>query len=61
MFCILATGLPALRVKASTATLTSTFALIGLSSSVEYTVMELEKELENVKTLKTKLGIVLFF
>lgn len=23
--------------------------------------MELEKELENVKTLKTKLGIVLFF
>ncbi|XP_049975879.1 limb region 1 protein homolog isoform X2 [Alexandromys fortis] len=29
--------------------------LHGLSSSVEYTVMELEKELENVKTLKTKL------
>ncbi|XP_038174958.1 limb region 1 protein homolog isoform X2 [Arvicola amphibius] len=29
--------------------------LHGLSSSVEYNVMELEKELENVKTLKTKL------
>lgn len=29
--------------------------LIGVSSSVEYNVMELEKELENVKILKTKL------
>ncbi|XP_031236127.1 limb region 1 protein homolog isoform X3 [Mastomys coucha] len=29
--------------------------LHGLSSSVEYNVMELEQELENVKTLKTKL------
>ncbi|KAF6276056.1 limb development membrane protein 1 [Rhinolophus ferrumequinum] len=29
--------------------------LIGVSSSVEYNVMELEKELENVKVLKTKL------
>ncbi|XP_030787826.1 limb region 1 protein homolog isoform X4 [Rhinopithecus roxellana] len=29
--------------------------LNGLSSSVEYNVMELEQELENVKTLKTKL------
>ncbi|XP_045420560.1 limb region 1 protein homolog isoform X3 [Lemur catta] len=27
----------------------------GLSSSVEYNIMELEQELENVKTLKTKL------
>ncbi|XP_011796988.1 PREDICTED: limb region 1 protein homolog [Colobus angolensis palliatus] len=31
--------------------------LNGLSSSVEYNIMELEQELENVKTLKTKLGI----
>jgi hypothetical protein len=45
--------------KLSTATLNA-FALIGLSSSVEYNVMELEQELENVKILKTKLGIVLF-
>nr|XP_037846975.1 limb region 1 protein homolog isoform X8 [Chlorocebus sabaeus] len=29
--------------------------LTGLSSSVEYNIMELEQELENVKTLKTKL------
>ncbi|XP_044942221.1 limb region 1 protein homolog isoform X2 [Mustela lutreola] len=29
--------------------------LNGLSSSVEYNIMELERELENVKTLKTKL------
>ncbi|NP_001337883.1 limb region 1 protein homolog isoform X8 [Gorilla gorilla gorilla] len=29
--------------------------LNGLSSSVEYNIMELEQELENVKTLKTKL------
>ncbi|KAB1275896.1 Limb region 1 protein-like protein, partial [Camelus dromedarius] len=29
--------------------------LVGLSSSVEYNMMELEQELENVKTLKTKL------
>ncbi|XP_045145852.1 limb region 1 protein homolog isoform X3 [Echinops telfairi] len=29
--------------------------LNGLSSSVEYSIMELEQELENVKTLKTKL------
>ncbi|XP_042129230.2 limb region 1 protein homolog isoform X3 [Peromyscus maniculatus bairdii] len=29
--------------------------LHGLSSSVEYNIMELEQELENVKTLKTKL------
>ncbi|XP_036086492.1 limb region 1 protein homolog isoform X6 [Rousettus aegyptiacus] len=29
--------------------------LTGLSSSVEYSTMELERELENVKTLKTKL------
>ncbi|XP_023392503.1 limb region 1 protein homolog [Pteropus vampyrus] len=29
--------------------------LMGLSSSVEYSTMELEQELENVKTLKTKL------
>ncbi|KAM5205492.1 limb region 1 protein homolog isoform 3-T3 [Hipposideros larvatus] len=29
--------------------------LMGLSSSVEYTIMEVEQELENVKTLKTKL------
>lgn len=32
-----------------------------MSSAVEYNVMELEQELENVKTLKTKLGIVNFF
>uniref|UniRef100_A0A2K5IYY9 Limb development membrane protein 1 n=1 Tax=Colobus angolensis palliatus TaxID=336983 RepID=A0A2K5IYY9_COLAP len=31
--------------------------LNGLSSSVEYNIMELEQELENVKTLKTKLSI----
>ncbi|KAF3815699.1 hypothetical protein GH733_016392 [Mirounga leonina] len=30
-------------------------SLYGLSSSVEYNIMELEQELENVKTLKTKL------
>lgn len=28
----------------------------GLSSSVDYNVMELEQELENVKIFKTKLG-----
>ncbi|KAM7120248.1 limb region 1 protein homolog isoform 7-T8 [Molossus nigricans] len=31
--------------------------LNGLSSTVEYNVTELEQELENVKTLKTKLGV----
>ncbi|XP_044909005.1 limb region 1 protein homolog isoform X9 [Felis catus] len=34
--------------------------LNGLSSSVECNIMELEQELENVKTLKTKLGITRF-
>lgn len=34
---------------------------LGLSSSVEYNVTELEQELENVKILKKKLGIVHFF
>jgi len=34
---------------------------LGLPSSVEYNVTELEQELENVKILKKKLGIVHFF
>lgn len=34
---------------------------LGLSSSVEYNITELEQELENVKILKKKLGIVHFF